>query len=362
MELFCKYLPKEEFEVFAVSRLHRPPTTQKIRVSLGALVGHKKSIAKQKLWRSMNARIPNFQSILGPDKVRFAESDQDLRKIILEIGPDILHVHYSGNSEPPISDPEIMKKVPAVITTNQFEKENVSPSHQLVRRILFVSNWLLQNKATWAKNDPRTTVVYNPVEKPLTNDDLRSELGISKDTFVIGRVGRPDPGIHDPISLDAYARIETDKTLFLALSPPDNMVAQARELKLKNFRVLPPTPDPLWLSKFYNTIDVLAHARKDGETFGCNIAEAMVHGKPVVSHISRVMDAQTEVIGNCGYIAPYGDQDAYAEYLRQLRDNSTNRSELARQAKQRALDEFEAERLTLRLSEIYKNELAKPPR
>jgi len=41
------------------------------------------------------------------------------------------------------------------------------------------------------------------------------------------------------------------------------------------------------LPQFYHDIDVFAHSRKDGETVGIAIAEAMMAGNPIITHKSR---------------------------------------------------------------------------
>ncbi|MEW6056611.1 MAG: glycosyltransferase family 4 protein [Bdellovibrionota bacterium] len=352
MELFCKYLDHDKYEVFAVSKIYREPLVKKLRIELGALIGLFHAKAKKKLLSQMNARIPNFQAILGREKVRFVQTPGELRAVLEEISPDILHVWYSGTAEPPTSDEQILSKIPVTITTNSFEIQNTAPAHRLVQRFYFPSHWLAEHRAQWAKGDSRAGVFYSPIEEPITQENLRAELGIPKDAFVVGRVGRADPGIHDPISLKAYKQIETEKTFFLALSPPDNMVLDAKKLGIRNFIPLSPL-DQIGLSKFYNTIDVLVHARRDGETFGCNIAEAMMHGKPVVSHLTPFMNAQQEVIGDAGFVCAEGDWQEYGRRLLSLKDDMNLRTQLSHRAKQRALELFEVRKLTKRLESIY---------
>lgn len=353
MEIFAKYLDQARFEVFVVSRIHREKFLTRLRVEAGAKLGLASARGKKRLWGSMNARLRNFHAILGADHVRLVRDDAELRETLLALNPQILHVHYSGNPEPPTSDEEVMSKIPIVVTTNQFEKHNTAPSHQHVKKMLFVSRWLLDNKAAWAKGDPRAGVLYNPIEVACSSQNLRSELGIPADAFVVGRVGRADPGIHDPIGLRAFRQIEDDNTYYLALSPPENMLRQAQTLELRNFIALPPSADGVFLSKFYNTIDVLAHARRDGETFGCNIAEAMMHGKAVVSHETPFMNAQGEVIGEGGFVCAQDDWQGYASRLATLKQDAALRAELASKARNRALEQFEARALTRRLEKIY---------
>src|SRR5204862_336714 len=151
--------------------------------------------------------------------------------------------------------------------------------------------------------------------------------------------------------------IESDKTLFLALSAPSRMKRDAQELGLRNIRYLEPTVDDLELSRFYNTVDALAHARADGETFGCVIAEAMMHGKPVVTHRSLVRNAQAELVdAACGFLVGPGDHKAYAEALRRLRDDADLKKRMGGAARAKALDQFEAAQITRKLEGLYLEE------
>ncbi len=278
-----------------------------------------------------------------------------------ELAPEILHVHHSGVSEPPINQPEAVKDIPIIFTINGFGFQDTTPHDRRVTRILFPSNFIQEKIALWGHHDPRCGVLYCPIEKPYTDQNLRQELHIKEDTFVVGRVGRNADDIHDPISLKAYKKIENDNTLFLALAPPPNMVRDAKELGIKNIRFLEPTVDEIFLSKFYNTMDVLGHARTDGETFGCVVAEAMIHGKPVVSHLSHLRNAQAELLvdGSSGFVVPQHDHQAYAKRLRILMENKSQRLEMGQAALQRALENFEAGLITKKLEKMYFEELKK---
>jgi glycosyltransferase involved in cell wall biosynthesis len=353
LEIFCRHLARENFDVHVVSRLSQMPIKEQTRLKAGAFFGHKKSKDKLKLFQSRLARISNLQKFLPETNLHLVRDDQHLEDTLLQIDPQILHVHYSGRAEPPITLDSVMNRIPVVVTTNQFELENKSPLHNKVKRMYFVSQWLLDHKALWAKNDPRARVMYNPCDLPETTANLRAELSIPKDAFVIGRVGRADPGIHDAISLNAYKQIQNDQTWFLALNAPSNMIEQAQGLGLKNFVALPGTADSSWLSAFYNTIDILAHARRDGETFGCNIAEAMMHGKPVVSHLCDFMNAQTETVDGGGYVVDKDDANAYAKAMASLRDDKRVYADLSLRASHRARQHYESSQLARQLVEDY---------
>jgi glycosyltransferase involved in cell wall biosynthesis len=353
MEIFCRSLDREKFEVWALAKKHRPDFGAKLRVGLGLAVRHPKAVAKKRLWDSFFLRQPRLEAALGKDHVMVAADDGELERMILRIKPHILHIHYSGRAEAPLTSDAVAQSVPVIVTTNQFEIENTSPNHDHVKRMYFVSRWMLENKAHWAKNDPRAQVMYNLTDPPEASDDLRTELNVPADAFVIGRVGRADPGIHDPISVEAVARMQDERTWFAALNPPQNMIDEARSLGIKHFLAVPATADSVRLSRYYNTIDVLAHARKDGETFGCNIAEAMIHGKPVVTHLTDEMNAQGETCGDGGVVCGKGDVGAYAEALAHYRDDETYYDQRAAAAVARANGEFLAEKLVQRLERDY---------
>jgi glycosyltransferase involved in cell wall biosynthesis len=359
-EIFCRYLDRTRFDPWVAGLLFQPPRGEAWKTSLLSQMGVERYAVRAKEWAGHNARLARFQSLLGKEKVLASGDWQVLRVKILESRPDILHVHYSGNSEPPIADKAISAQVPCIITTNVFSNANTSPRHDRVSKVLFVSNYLM-GQAAWINHDPRCAVLYNPIEKPEATEDLRAELGLAKTDFVVGRVGRPADSIHHPIALQAYKEIETPHTVFLALAPSRSLLEQARNLGLKRFIPLEPTTDGHFLSRLYLTFDVLAHARRDGETFGCNIAEAMIHGKPVISHRSQQANAQEEIIGDTGFVCGEEDVDQYAAHLRRFRDDTPFRIERGALAKKRALEHFEAEKVTRSLEEVYNRAVCGQP-
>ena len=77
--------------------------------------------------------------------------------------------------------------------------------------------------------------------------------------------------------------------------------------------------DSIEISKFFNTIDCLAHYRVDGECCPVNIQESMIHGKPVISHVSSVFNGQIEIISDCGFVV--NDSYEYASKMMILMEN-----------------------------------------
>ncbi|MBI1979699.1 MAG: glycosyltransferase family 4 protein [Elusimicrobia bacterium] len=359
MQILCKYLDKDRFEVYACSPRDSVPPHRNLLDQIRSLLGSEKARARLEQNKFAHARAPEFIRLLGARNVCLYP-EGDFSRWVREIAPHILHVHHSGQNT--FSDKQViaLRSVPLLFTINVFGYKDESEFHKRIDKILFPSHWLKETVALWSQGDPRCDVLYCPVEKPFTDQNLRQDLGIGEDIFVLGRAGRNANDIHDSISLKAYKEIETEQTLFLALSAPPVMKKEAADLGIKNIRFLDPTVDDIFLSKFYNTTDALAHARLDGETFGCVIAEAMMHGKPVVTHLSSQRNAQAELVDKtCGFVARQGDWEEYARYLQVLRENKDLRTRMGLAAKEKAETNFEAGLVAKKLEFLYLQELEK---
>lgn len=293
-----------------------------------------------------------IKAIVGSERVLGYSSEEDFFRILDNIRPDIFHIHRSGRpNEFPIV-PRLKSCVRKCVETNIFggvDHTEVIDLTLYKNRLLFKSGRSLKRKKSH---------LYNPVKVPAHRRNLRGELGIPETTFVMGRLGRPDDHIFDPISLNALQIIEEKveyDIIYLVQSPPPLMVKTAQDLGLKRVRFL---GDPIVtddeITSFFNTIDTLAHARRDGETFGMNIAEAMIHGKPVISHKSRIANGHKAFVKNCGFFAGTDNYKQYAKYIAKLYKNRELLSKLGKKGRKFAIDNFLLEKLGKKLEFIYK--------
>ena len=78
-----------------------------------------------------------------------------------------------------------------------------------------------------------------------------------------------------------------------------------------------------------------------------------MHGLTVVSHQSLIHNGQAEIIEACGYVVPVGDYAAYAEVLRGLILDQGLRDVMGREARRRAMHDFEASVITHHLERVY---------
>lgn len=303
------------------------------------------------------ARLPEFIKAIGKNNI-FEGGINVFEQIITDLSPDIIHFNR-GKWEPFFDDLiNIAPKSSACIETNIF---GYSASDKYINRLIkiyFVSNWLLK-KSPWSGS--KGNVLYNPIKKSVNHESIRHDLGIPNNAFVFGRISRPDLADDDFI-LDVFNQVKDDNTYLLILAGSDIMrnAVDSHE----NIKLIDATTDEDVISNFYNSIDLLLHYRIDGETFGMNIAEAMIHGKPVISHLSHVDNAQAELLastskhGTVGYVAPENDKPAYIKLMKELMNDPAQLKKIGDNARTRSQDLFQEDIVTRYLEQEYKNILS----
>ena len=240
-------------------------------------------------------REPFFEEILGKENLISYASVPEFYEIVKEIKPFIMHRQTSGQPEMPFVPP-LTQHIEHLISTAIFGHVDESVP---LSRVIYISNYMQHCAGIFG---PTVRLIGIPVEAPLTNEDLRKELDIPKDAFVFGRIGRDDNDIYDPVNLGGFSQVEDDNTYFVALAASDVLKTTAEGMGIKNIRYVDKTLDDVRISKFYNTLDVLAHSRKDGECNPGNIWEGFAHGKPVVSHYGIPYNGHIQEIGDCGFV------------------------------------------------------------
>lgn len=348
-QLMCKYLAQDpRFEVFLVYREDGD-----------------------------NSRLEIMKKILGEDHVvpyhwkpgkkgrqpPYLPEEDNLYQVMLDIDPDIVHVHRSGYQEWPMKYVAPRAKW---VETNIFGFDDKSKD---IDRHIYISDYIRQTAIK--RGNPDGPVLYNPVESPIhslggydieqnnegritkagTIPYLKRQLGLPMWGKLLGRVGRPDN--FDPIALKAFKALNAPNVYYAVVNPCENWVNFVKQENIPNVIFLPAIIDDMQLSWFYQDIDIYAHARSDGECCPCNIQEAMIHGLPVVSHRSPIYNGQSEIIGDAGFVVPVGDWQAYAQVLHGLIENDDLRMNFAMKAQKRAESLFEASKIVEQLKGIY---------
>ena len=271
------------------------------------------------------AREPYFKEILGEEKMLCYDSHLTLLNIIQDKKPFILHRYSAGIPEFPFVR-EIKEHTKHFVSTSVFGNQDDTIE---ISKVIYVSNhvqWMADKVGNPEKGIfcPDHHVVRNPIEAPYSSEDLREELGIPKDAFVFGRIGRDDESIYDPINIEAYSKIANSNTYFVIVNPSRSSRTDIERFNITSAKYIERTTSEVRLSKFYNTIDVLAHARKDGECNPANVFEAAAHRKPVISHYGQVFNGHMETIQNSGFVVLPGDVDEYARIMKAFVDKEVN--------------------------------------
>ena len=260
------------------------------------------------------AREEYFKEILGSEKLICYDSHSTLLNIIRDKKPFILHRYSAGIPEFPFVK-EIKEHTKHFVSTSVFGDQDDTID---ISKVIYVSKhvqWMVGQQESENHH-----VVRNPIEAPYSTKDLREELDIPKYAFVFGRIGRDDENIYDPINIEAYAKVASGNTYFVIVNPSGSARDDIKRLNITSAKFIERTTSEVRLSQFYNTIDVLAHARKDGECNCASIWEAAAHRKPVISHYGEIFNGHMETIQDSGFVVLPGDVDEYARIMKAFID------------------------------------------
>jgi glycosyltransferase involved in cell wall biosynthesis len=325
-----------------------------------------------------NSRLDIMKDILGEDRVvgylwepgrsgktpPYIPESSNLKEVLAAIQPDIVHMHRSGYAEWPG-----MKSIcpgAKFVETNIFGYNDATNPRQFDYNI-YISNFI-KNSALNAGNQDGP-VLYNPTEQPvleMTEENRREcrerllrRFGMPDDAVLMGRVGRPDN--FDPIALNAFKKIQgrVENLHYLVVNPCGRWREVVDRQRIERVHFLDPIIADDELSAFYHGLDFYAHARQDGECCPCNIQEAMMHGLPILSHHSPIYNGQSEIIENGGFCVPINDDTAYGKVMEQLALRPDVREHFGRDARRRAMRDFEASCVTDKLERMYSNVLSK---
>ena len=252
-----------------------------------------------------------FKDILGERMLPY-NSEEEFINIVKNIKPFIIHRTSAGIPEFPFVK-EVKENTNHFVSTSTFGNQDDTID---ISKVIYVSKHIqwLAGKIGHLNHH----VIGIPVKPPVSSDNLREELGIPTDAIVFGRIGRDDKDIYHPINIEAFSKVADNNSYFVIVSPSEMAVDYIKNNGIKNVKYVDKTTDEERISKFYNTIDVLAHARKDGECSPQNVWEAFSHGKPVISHYGKPFNGHIEVIQDCGFVVMPDDVDEYARIMKKF--------------------------------------------
>lgn len=257
--------------------------------------------------------------------------DSNFYELFNENNYDLIQSAISGEKQWPF----YLIKKPVIHSVHLGHYADTSAN---IYHTFFLSEWMRKRNAELGGIYQLSSVVPVGVSLPLSNDNLRDELHIPQNAVVAGFHQRNANDIFSPIPLNSFAKLQASDRYFIILGGGQKYSEQAKKLGIKNFIQLPHSNDRTMISKFLNTLDIFAHGRRDGETFGYVFAEAMIHNLPCLGHKSRKQNAHKDTIANGGFFAK--SQNEYTQKLKLLFENQSLRQELGNKAFQSAKERF----------------------
>lgn len=306
MQILAKYLNKDDYEVFIMY-------SEKVDSTVGQSIAGSsrlKFILDGGVfpipfdYNYIDKTLPYFIHNMSPN----------IYDIIKDFDIDLLVATGAGHAEFPFST---IKNIP-IIFLNIFGQPNVQKN---------ITHHLCISKEVAGKLSPivpkeKVKVIYVPSEGPINmveeGRQIRRRFGIKQDDLVFGRIGRGSDWIFDPIGILAFEKLVAKYPFahYLIVCPPPALRKIQNERNIPNVHFLEElgTKEELWA--FYYAIDVYAHFRHDGESFGLNIVEAMFAGRPVISHKSKIWNAHLEYLDpSFAFVADIDNVDQYLQFM-----------------------------------------------
>ena len=181
----------------------------------------------------------------------------------------------------------------------------------------FVSEWLSQ-----FCTGGRVPFVPHICTIGSNDDDMRAELGIPEEAFVLGSYGGSTsfdvPFVRETIP----ALLEERSDLWLIFMNIPEFVAHPR------VRFLPGSMDVAVKTAFINTSNAMLHARRIGETFGLAVGEFALRGKPVLTWSGSRDRAHLAMLGETAL--RYGNAEELIGLVARMTGNEPHAAEVYR--------------------------------
>jgi len=312
LQILAKYLNKEKYDIYFMYSSKMPSGKYVL------ICGKSNPIGRLFYFNQTPVHLIDFDYDSVDNKHPFIirGMEPSIFDVIKENNIDLLITTGAGYAYFPFN---LVRNIPIIML-------NVFGSYFLQKNILYNICYTqeLVNKTREISDIEKIRIMPVPCERPTPKSKeggrfLRKRLGIGESDVVFGRIGRDVDCIFDPIGIKAFQKIvkEYPSAHYLIMSPPPILRKIVEKEKIPNVHFLPPTGKEEEVWAFHQANDVLAHFRRDGETFGLNIAEAMICGKPIISHRSFMWNGHLEYLDKSfSRVAEIDNVEQYAGYMR----------------------------------------------
>jgi N-acetyl-alpha-D-glucosaminyl L-malate synthase BshA len=284
---------------------------------------------------------------------------------------DLVHVHYAvPHATAALLAEDMMKKVsikpPKIITTlhgtditllakdrHLFPIINYSIERSCC--VTAVSNYLKKETRRVLKIKKAIEVIYNfytPLPVTKTRGQIRRALNIKDGDFLAIHSSNLRAVKRIPDLLEIVSKMKPEpkfKLLILAGGDFSQYLPLVKKLGIQKKIIVKPAV--LDIENYINAADLGIYTT-NVESFGLSILECMAFGKPV---LATKAGGVPEVMQNkkTGFLLPVGDVKGFAEKTKLLIQNPGLLQTLGKHAKQRALQNFSAQKIVNRYLKFY---------
>lgn len=242
-----------------------------------------------------------------------------------------------------------------------FQKRTFSWYGRRVNQFIAISEDVKKRLMKLGCQEEKISVVHNGISKPKKTNTGRTnrfteQFGWSQDSFIIGITGQmtATKGHEDLVEAVSIALRKNEK-IRLAIGGKKHEPLYSRLVALiqeKGLQKKIMFSD--WMEEagdFYEAIDLFVLASRHDEGYGLVVAEAMIHGKPVIITESG---GAVEIVedGINGYIVPKQNAEAMAEKMIVVSTNSPLYRELSKKAVKRITEHFTMDIAAARFSAL----------
>ena len=263
--------------------------------------------------------------------------------------------HFLGR----VKTPSVVTYHSDIVRQKYLLKLYAPLKHQFLRdvnRIVATSpNYLATSPTLGLYKDKTEVITYGldnsiyPVPSAELLDKWRQKVG--ENFFLFVGMLRYYKGLH--ILLEAAAG--TNIPIVIVGDGPEEieLKRQAEKLQLKNVHFLGalPEPDKVALLTLCFALAFPSHLRS--EAFGISLLEGAMYGKPMISSEIGTGTTYINVAGQTGLVVPPSDPAAFRLAMEYLLAHPQEAAEMGKNARQRYLDLFTAEKMAGHYARLY---------
>lgn len=322
--------------------------------------------------------LPNVQISTGTSssstgiisKIGYLNVIPQIKRIIREEKPDIIHAHYASSYGllGSLVKPKNIPYIVSVWGSDVYDFPNLIPfGKQIIKYNLRKADYILSTSHVMAKETQKYTDkhiyvtpfgvdinLFTPIQTPV------------KEEFVIGTVKtlRPKYGIDTLIKAAALVindnpdiKIRVD--IYGEGPQKEELMKLADKLNIANKVNFRGYVDNSLLPHIYSDFSVaVSLSRLNSESFGVVAVEAMACGCPVITSDA---DGFTEVVkdGITGFIVPKDSPEIAAQAIQKFIDNPSFRDSMGKAGRERVLDLYDWDKNVDTMMEVYSKNFTK---